>query len=370
MPKKTKATGDHQSPLQNACYENNHKTSYESNQGGEVICTSMPTILTNLSTTSQKPHITIGKSEKDVKEVIEAKVVIDKVELICNLSSQHFSMILNEFSLTPECYKGRYKKITKYNKNGSKYYAHQCVMPLHGNSKLIMIAGKTKDSFYLKFILNPSKMSDESWVELHEYMATIFEYGYHSLYAIARVSYIEFAADLKGVDFNDIFVLDNRVTKYKDSFLNIGTLYLGVRKGLRQIAVYDKRKQLSKSGVNHLDALTRIEVRLCPKNLPLSELTSIKNPFASITVSPQSSLEALTGTKGGEGLIKMAYSLRGWLNSKSKLLMAYFMLMSPYRSKQIAETVAKHQYQWWAPELIWAKALEAIAVLNPPPYVY
>lgn len=371
MINKTKAAGSNQTALKGPHYKSNNKTSYKANQSmnhSDKAIDSFHSIEPSFNKTS---HITIPKTLKNKEEIVEVRVVIDKLEWIYKPSSGHFSAMLIEFEQIPECYGGQYKTKKKIGFNGKSYITHECKVPLGGKSSLTMYTGKLKGgAYYLKLMINPSKMSKESWIRFHEYLATIFDYGYHDLYNIARVCYIEFAADFNGVKFEDIFVLDTRVTKYYDGYINSGTVYLGVRKGSRQIAVYDKKRQLLKFKINHPDVVTRIEARLCPQNLPLSELGSITNPFASVIVSPQPQLEALTGNKQGERFITSAFGLKGLICSKAKLLLTYFVLTSPYRSKQIARTLEENQCKWWNPEKIWIKALEALSALNPPLYYY
>lgn len=240
-------------------------------------------------------------------------------------------------------------------------YVTRCSIDLGAGNKLLIQAGISHHRLYIKFEFNPNKLGEIEWVDLYSYMSLLMDYGYHSLYKAAKVNYIEIAADAPNVEFNSIFIYDEKLRSANNTYKGVGTTYLGGETSSRQFIVYDKAKQIKDcSGIKLDYPLTRIEARLAHLPLTLGQLHALPNPFKSLRVGWVADLLNKNGDSGW-GLFKKQCKTMGVQNAIG---------MAGKSRKRILEMLGEVESPKLNPGSYWDQYPATLGILKPPAFIY
>lgn len=240
-------------------------------------------------------------------------------------------------------------------------YATKCAINLGGGNTLLLQAGTSHHRLYIKFEFNPNKLGKAEWIDLYSYMSLLMDHGYHTLYKQAKVNYIEIAADAPNVEFDSIFVYDDKLRNANEKYHKDGTTYLGSEISSRSIIVYDKAKeQLDKFGIKLDQPLLRIEARLAHLPLSLGDLQKIPNPFKSLHVGWKSDLLKKKGDCGWK-IFKKRCQTMGVQNALG---------MAGSTRKQTLAVLAEVASPKLNPGKYWDQLPAALDILKPPAFAY
>ena len=192
------------------------------------------------------------------------------------------------------------------------------------------------------------------------FLTSLLRDGYRTLFEHGIVTYLEIAADFKGVAVQDLFVFD-------DTLINTNiipahpkptqTIYIGHRKhSRRRFCIYDKASQLQKLRIMTDGDWTRIESRLRYTGLHTFELNQLANPFLSLRVCSQ--IHAL-----------QLFSSKSWrdftLECERSGAHAALQKFSPARKKQHMGYLNRAACKWWIPHAFWGLWEPALTVVSP-----
>lgn len=207
-------------------------------------------------------------------------------------------------------------------------------------------------SYRLEF--NPARLCDQGWSDLWTFLQTTMDPEPKAFMNGSKVTRIDLAVDLPGLDVEQVIVQTSRKRKvgvYSDQTGRPQTVYLGAPTGRNRLAAYTKTDK--DSGAVSLRIECRVNARCAG-----SELHAIENPFASISLLPVSLLDKISL---GMPPVFLADSIR--LRGLSRAL----KLLPPTRRKMVEYSLSAGEALLPDADDIWAefpKALEA-AGFNP-----
>lgn len=248
-------------------------------------------------------------------------------------------------------------------KEGHKLWKVECAtklaVKLSNGHTLLIQAGTAHKRLYVKFEFNPTKLDADEWEEVRLYMNLLIDVvdGYQKLHEDCRVNYIEFAADTSCLEFDSIFVYDEKLRGANEGFHERGSIYLGSKKSTRRFCIYDKTKELKdKQGIILDHKLVRFEARLSNLKMTSSQLHSLPNPFSSFRVGLISELLATKGDGVWETFKTQSQSI-GVQNA---------LVSSGKHRKQIKAQLAEIARPEWNPGQCWDQLPKALEILKPP----
>ncbi len=235
-----------------------------------------------------------------------------------------------------------------------------CVkVKLDAQCDLLIKAGTSYQKLYVKYEFNVGKLSDDGWQELLNLFEVTYNFGYQEAYQNLRVDYIELALDFKGIKFNSICAIDNKIKEFNDTYQDVGTLYYGSKTSNKVVAFYDKAKQLKEVEKVFLDdELLRVEFRLKKPKLRLKELIGIKNPFISFDVFDINKSHILDNRPT-------------WVKFKKLVLeeglhpQVAYLIFSADQREALTIPIKMCKYDWWDPKVAWELAKLRISDLAP-----
>lgn len=210
-------------------------------------------------------------------------------------------------------------------------------------------------------MLYPPKFKGAEFSRFKELLGIFFvDFNYETLFHIARVSRIDFAADVLFHDKSDFIPLRPRAalsSVFVDAHGHLGSVYLGGVQSDLRFCIYDKGKQLKEKGLHSVaQARTRIEARLRRTKLKASDLHEIKNPFLSLEVADYVKAEcAHTGPQWADFL--GACQQQGAPSALS-------VLNKPLRRKYL-KALRDAKATWWNPHSIWEGLPDALKAIAP-----
>ena len=174
---------------------------------------------------------------------------------------------------------------------------------------------------------------------------------------------MDIAIDILGVDIEDMMVWNTaarRTRMYTGEHGCLETYYLGSPGSQRSFAIYDKRAEMEKNGID-MDLpdgpIVRIEARLRP-SVYWRDMSELANPFAKLNVASYASIGALDVETH---LFLESCRLRGPQAALKRVKKLDASLWSKY-SKRLEQ----HVSPWWDPEHIWAQYPDLIHELTYP----
>lgn len=190
----------------------------------------------------------------------------------------------------------------------------------------------------------------------------------HEMWA-ARITRIDFAIDVRGLNINRIAVARNDTTVKSSLYLGRNgqteSNYLGSIKDSDLLyLLYDKRTERRGRVRGGPFERTRIEVRI-GQGVSVPDLFALENPFAKLTIREFRELEICSGANG-------RYQWDWFIDScKLRGLEGALNLISNARTRQMwrNRVVELESPDWWRPEEIWGglrDAIEQIGVFERP----
>lgn len=172
-------------------------------------------------------------------------------------------------------------KVSKYQTIFVKQY------PLDENPCVYLKFGSTKKGALAWIDFNPNKLDLDSWIDTIYTCVEIFGEDFLQEF---RIQNIELDMDIRRPMEDFIFIAPK--TRIENTYYQQkGSIYLGSKYSPNSFIVYDKQKQLYEKKQKVIPhSLTRIEARIRRVNLPMSQLSTLDNPFKSILVIPRKRL--------------------------------------------------------------------------------
>ena len=195
----------------------------------------------------------------------------------------------------------------------------------------------------LEFV--PVDLGTEGMSELHTAINMIVPDGWEYLVKHGRVTRLDVAVDLFGATMNSIHLQPKKVGHMMRLFPTgeLESIYIGKPKSA-QTVIYDRSKKRANKGQS-ISQCVRIERRLKPGSLKLSNLPDIPNPFAGSTLvvklpGPPSPAKAWEWS-----MFSDCVERRG--------LPAALALLPKDRAKIYKAHIQSHQLPAWDPDAIW-----------------
>lgn len=237
-----------------------------------------------------------------------------------------------------------------YMRNG--YALNLRLLPhLVHSSAIISLHHKTASGPFMRIEFNPSKLGTESIFELyHGELAMLLCGGLPELHEKARISRIDYAFDIVGVDLQDLLVTSSysvRSMKY-DRHGRMQTLYLGSPKSKTQTRIYDKVAQATNSGEVMLPSttpITRVERVLRNAGL-LRNIHKLKNPLSTLVV----------GATNQNNLNIPSHQWRMfWSYAREHNAQAALAILPLSERKKFVDEIKHSNPTWWNAENIWSE---------------
>lgn len=172
-------------------------------------------------------------------------------------------------------------KVSKYQTVFVKQY------PLDESPCVYYKFGSTKKGALAWVDFTPTKLDLDSWIDSIYTCVEIFGDDFFQDFSIQN---IELDMDIRRPMEDFIFIAPK--TRIENTYYQQkGSIYLGSKYSPNSFIVYDKQKQLYEKKQKVIPhSLTRIEARIRRVNLPMSQLSTLDNPFKSILVIPRKRL--------------------------------------------------------------------------------
>lgn len=196
--------------------------------------------------------------------------------------------------------------------------------------------------------LNPSKMNQEKWEELHSLFAVTFNWHYQEFYEKCVVSHAEFFVDVPNENLVGLALIDEaRRTTTK----HMGTTYNGRRNSPLVATMYDKAKEQKMDG-----QLVRIEARINRRDIHFHDLVEhdLFNPLSTLLVVDVIQLQLVANMSGN---IQLANQIREFG--------LYESVKNKYARKEILARLKENAVPWWQPELFWPAHRALLQQLQP-----
>jgi len=231
---------------------------------------------------------------------------------------------------------------------GGGYRYALCVVLNNGTLRLqINPIYQNAATFRCEF--NPARLE---MADVRAILDIVLPLGYSSLMNYGRCTRMDIAIDILGVDIEDMMVWNTaarRTRMYTGEYGCLETYYLGSLGSQRHFAIYDKRAEMEKNGID-MDLpdgpIVRIEARLRP-SVYWCDMSELPNPFAKLNVASYASIGALDVETH---LFLESCRLRGPQAALKRVKKLDASLWSKY-SKRLEQ----HVSPWWDPEHIWAR---------------
>jgi len=293
-------------------------------------------------------------------QLISTSLVIDKTRIGYNFSKSPHGKAdyeaMHHF-ITQTCFDQSFAASSKWT---SKKHAWTCGrVQLDEGIHLTLGIGYTPHGQRAFFQFNPSKLTDKAWCAFQAALMTMLFQEWNGMIANGNVLTMEFACDVTNASYNDFIFIDTKVRSINTTNDENGTLYLGSMSSSRQIACYDKGKELHDARNIDLDhPLLRVEARLHPsKALYLNELDQVQNPFAPVLIVPRQALLDATALSGSAGRFRKHVS-NGYAPNHAYELCAP---LDKQNRNAYVEALRQLVPSWWNPAQIWKTAPAALA---------
>lgn len=169
-------------------------------------------------------------------------------------------------------------------KNGYKY-SGKLKLNSSKSQPFIQLISKDQSKPFFRMELNPTKIGQSGFMELHAALTTLMDSGLHYLHLHARISRLDIAIDIPeeslGININDFHFLPYEGLSRRDFSVGgrLETIYLGTPKG-NQWRLYRKDKEQLKKK-RKIPPTIRLERVLKNPSLKLADLASFSNLLIS-----------------------------------------------------------------------------------------
>jgi hypothetical protein len=202
----------------------------------------------------------------------------------------------------------------------------------------------------LRVEFNPDKAGENGVKQVVLILKQIFLTEYDRALRLARITRIDLAVDVNGVNLDQLIIFDLHKRSTRCFFDQQGKLesqYLGSPTSEEQFCIYNKTRQMKVSYNVDLDQqIMRVELR-CKKSLSMSELLTMRNPFSSLNIS------AVGEVSDGDSWI-----FRWFLDSCARRTANAALRIiadSRKREKYRFKLAKRYLAGWWKPTEIWEK---------------
>ena len=237
-------------------------------------------------------------------------------------------------------------------------YQTFAIIPLGPHQSLRLQAGVARKKKYLRVDFNPAGLAAQEWALLHAHLDYLVDFGYATVLAKSHVTYLEIAADFKGVVWKGLFLFDPALRNslwHPTYYSPTPTNYIGRRGSNRVIRAYDRVARLKAAGIPTGDEpVTRIEASLRKLGCKVQALSQIANPFKSVGVCRFDDIEAECPDAEWKQFLKHCR----WIGACEAS-----QLLGPVKKKYL--TLLKSTCcDWWSPDQIWSSYPSALHVLQ------
>ncbi len=201
----------------------------------------------------------------------------------------------------------------------------------------------------------PKDIGLEGMYDLHACLTPLVPNGWQYFISNGTITRLDVATDVGGLAMDDFMIVPPQiltVTRRSNTGI-LQTVELGKPKG-NQTCIYDRyQKRIAKGQGNKFGPGVRIERRLRTPNILLSELASLKNPFAKLEmVSPNITRPPLEKSEGKWLMFRYTVTAIG--------LESAIAFISPKRRTMYRKHFKSLNADWWDPSKIWSKWPEAL----------
>jgi hypothetical protein len=201
---------------------------------------------------------------------------------------------------------------------------------------------------------NPSKCGFDGnellWSKLNELLPLYPDESFSGrIFADAKVTRIDVAADIRGVKLDDLEVADRRAHWSQLVFDDHGerlTYYFGKSGAKSQAKAYNKRREIKqKTGTDIGFELTRFETTCRSNHRPFKGLADLDNPLSRFRIAD---------------LTKIGWSQFGWLGSliqdsfRKRGCHGTLKLLPPIQRSKVRAALESPTPAWWDPALLWS----------------
>jgi hypothetical protein len=248
---------------------------------------------------------------------------------------------------------------------GAKWWRHKkapmtyAQYPLSKLANLIVAFGWSPkgNHTFATFQFNPSFLCQDAITALEVQFMFMFNGEYAEFFDAAKISEVEIAIDIEGVQKESCFFVDRKVRVHNPLLEAQGTLYLGGENSKNQLCIYDKQKEVKeKRGVSFPQPWTRIEATLRGSGLALNEMHTLKCPFESLLVIEAAKLKAMNGGKVIEQFKRRVFELG---------LHPQCAYQVSDAKEELADALNDAAPDWYQRELIWKGFPEAVYLIAP-----
>lgn len=217
---------------------------------------------------------------------------------------------------------------------------------------LLMASFNKLDQQALKFRVefSPVDIGNKGLEELHAALLMVMDGGWKSFVEHGRVTMIEITVDLPSIGVDQFDVIPKQAV-YRQAWGKDGhleTIVLGKAKG-NQTKIYNRGKKRTDKGQKWLGPLTtRVERRLRPQGLKLTELPMMTNPFAHI-VLPVSNLPTPPNEPESKSYLWSMFQD----SIKVRGLLGALKLLPEVKRATYRAWLKQHPVSWWNPKMIW-----------------
>ena len=228
------------------------------------------------------------------------------------------------------------------------------------SSAIISLHPKIPSRPHMRIEFNPSKMGSESIFDLYQgELAMLLSGGLPELHEKARISRIDYALDIVGVDLQELLIASSysvRSMKF-DRHGRMQTLYLGSPKSATQTRIYDKVAQMKASGEVLLPPttpITRVERVIRNAGL-LRNIHKLKNPLSTLVV----------GATNKESLNIPCHQWRMFSSyAREHTVQAALAILPLSERKKFVDAIKHSNPTWWNAEILWSAWPELINSLG------
>lgn len=201
----------------------------------------------------------------------------DKVAIKQNLQDMS-----NEYGITP-FYKYGYKQVIPLLKEEQRKTILFCTEHKYPNRGFVHLQ------------LNPSELDKKLAKSLKGDLDYLLGPNYEGFFCNSTVTRLDIAADFVNLNVDDIVcssLRQRRSGMFFDQYGHTETIYLGHRKSIFQIKIYNKTAKNKSKGINtDIEQITRIEATINPQ-CSFKHIARIKNPFEGLKIYKLSDLIA------------------------------------------------------------------------------
>lgn len=284
----------------------------------------------------------------------KVEITIDQCEVLYRPSGTNYAQILERI----------YEEIASSKAQGGKLWKNEYVtkaeLPLPNQNAMLKAGISGKAGPYIKLDFYPAQHLDAGMKRLAERLNNIFDDGYATLFQRAFIKRLDVAIDVTPMPFGKVCVVAEKLRSVDKKHYEEGTLYIGGKKSPRHVCIYNKTKQLlEEKHVHAASDITRIEVRLRPKRMPLSKVLMLtNNPLLSMHVFTRETADSVHGDANWK-------SFKHAVFEEGVIAQVAYLSFPPKVRRGFTFSLFKARCNWWKAKQMWEQALKEFSILTP-----